>query len=226
MEVVLSSSIQSVEALEALQKPYDLLPLFFESAQFEWMVFTLDLDRHLISLSESAWEISKIDFKRWQGKCIDGLLTNHVWNEDFKNDFDIVLGPDHNQKVFCEIWNDEGSIVQLEVHRRLISNQGTPIGIVGLAKRVDSSQTQADLSAVNSAPSPTHPFKCLTPGELSVIELVIDGQLNKSIAAKLGIAMRTVEMRRSKAMQKLSVKSLSEMVKLWCQYPQETLQHK
>ncbi len=233
MEVVLPSSMQSVVSLNALQKPYDLLALFFESAQFEWMVFTLDLDRHLIYLSESAWEISKIDFKRWQGQCIDGLLTNHVWNEDFKNDFDISLRPDHIQKVYCEIWSDEGSIVHLEVYRRLISNQGTPIGIVGIARQINASQNQADLTAPSSASSPlpspvpssTHPFKCLTPGELSVIELVIDGELNKSIAAKLGIAMRTVEMRRSKAMQKLRVKSLSEMVKLWCQYPHETLQH-
>jgi DNA-binding CsgD family transcriptional regulator len=226
MEVVLPSSIQSVGSLSALQKPYDLLAHFFESAQFEWMVFTLDLDRNLIYLSESAWEISKIDFKRWQGQRIDSLLTNHVWNEDFKSDLDIALRQDHIQKVFCEIWNDEGSAVQLEVHRRMITNQGTPIGIVGIARQIEGTQTQADLSVPSSTASSTHPFKCLTPGELSVIELVIDGELNKSIAAKLGIAMRTVEMRRSKAMQKLKVKSLSEMVKLWCQYTHETLQRR
>ena len=166
----------------------------------------------------------------WRGKCIDGLLTNHEWNEDFKTDFDIALEPEHIQKVFCEVWSDEGCTVQLEVHRRMIFNQGTLIGTVGIARQIKASQTQADVFSASSvpiaAPSSMHPFKCLTPGELSVIELVIDGELNKSIAAKLGIAMRTVEMRRSKAMQKLRVKSLSEMVKLWCQYPRVTLQHR
>lgn len=226
MEVVLSSSNQSA-AHDVLQQPYLLLPLLFESAQCEWMVFTLDLDRNLITLSESGWEISKIDFKRWQGRCVDGLLTNHAWNEDFKNDLELALQPDLIQKVFCEIWNDEGSVLQLEVHRRSIFHQGTRIGMIGIAKRYVAVQSQeSDDVATRADPSSAHPFKCLTPGELSVIELVIDGELNKSIAAKLGIAMRTVEMRRSKAMQKLSVKSLSEMVKLWCQYPQEMLQHK
>lgn len=227
MEVVLSSSNQSAAALDALRQPYHLLPLLFESAQFEWMVFTLDLDRNLITLSDSAWAISKIDFKRWRGRCVDGLLTNHAWNEDFKKDIDLALQPDRIQKVFCEIWNDEGSVLQLEVHRRSIFSQGMPIGVIGIAKRVVASQSQeSDEMVTRSDPSSTHPFNCLSPGELSVIELVIEGELNKSIAAKLGIAMRTVEMRRSKAMQKLSVKSLSEMVKLWCQYPQEMLQHK
>jgi len=52
----------------------------------------------------------------------------------------------------------------------------------------------------------------LTPREHEVFALVVRGKLNKEIAFELGIAERTVKMRRHNAMQKLEVRSLADAV--------------
>jgi RNA polymerase sigma factor (sigma-70 family) len=54
----------------------------------------------------------------------------------------------------------------------------------------------------------------LTPREREVMDLLVDGKLNKMIAVELGISVRTVEVHRSRIMQKLHARSLSDIVRL------------
>ena len=52
----------------------------------------------------------------------------------------------------------------------------------------------------------------LTPREREVMELLIQGKRNKTIASDLGISNRTVEAHRAKIMEKMHAHSLSEIV--------------
>lgn len=52
----------------------------------------------------------------------------------------------------------------------------------------------------------------LSPPELDVLRLVLQGKPNKNIAAKLGVSPRTVEDRRARIMHKLRVESVPELV--------------
>jgi len=54
----------------------------------------------------------------------------------------------------------------------------------------------------------------LTPRELEVMELLVDGKINKVIASELGISTRTVEAHRANLMEKLHAKSLSDVVRI------------
>lgn len=54
--------------------------------------------------------------------------------------------------------------------------------------------------------------------EREVIAMALNGSSNQAIANKLGVSLRTVESRRSKAMSKLQVQSLPELVKVWLAY--------
>lgn len=54
----------------------------------------------------------------------------------------------------------------------------------------------------------------LAPRERQVLDCILAGMLNKQIAAHLGISIKTVEVYRSRVMEKLSVKSVVELVKL------------
>jgi FixJ family two-component response regulator len=54
----------------------------------------------------------------------------------------------------------------------------------------------------------------LSPRETEVMGMLIDGKLNKVIAAELGISVRTVEAHRAKIMKKLEARSLSDVVRL------------
>lgn len=57
-------------------------------------------------------------------------------------------------------------------------------------------------------------FATLTPREAQVIDLLVAGAPNKTVASELGISLRTVETHRAKALEKLGVKSLALVVAL------------
>jgi two-component system, LuxR family, response regulator FixJ len=54
----------------------------------------------------------------------------------------------------------------------------------------------------------------LTEGERAVLDLILEGKLNKEIAADLGLSNRTVEDRRSRLMKKMGARSVAELVQL------------
>ena len=54
----------------------------------------------------------------------------------------------------------------------------------------------------------------LTEREREVMNLVVGGNTNKSVAAELGISEKTVEVHRSRVMQKTAARSFSELVRI------------
>ncbi len=54
----------------------------------------------------------------------------------------------------------------------------------------------------------------LTAGEREVLNLILEGKMNKEIAVELGLSTRTVEDRRAKLMKKMGAGSLAELIQL------------
>ena len=54
----------------------------------------------------------------------------------------------------------------------------------------------------------------LTQREREVLEYVVAGQINKRIAAELGIVEKTIKVHRSRVMAKMGVESLADLVRL------------
>jgi len=59
------------------------------------------------------------------------------------------------------------------------------------------------------------PFATLTAREMEVLQYVVQGRLNKQIAAELGIHERTVKLHRTSITTKLGVQSTAELTRLW-----------
>lgn len=57
-------------------------------------------------------------------------------------------------------------------------------------------------------------LQTLTPRELEVMELVVQGHPNKVVASTLGVSPKTVEVHRANVMRKTHSNSLAELVKL------------
>ena len=57
-------------------------------------------------------------------------------------------------------------------------------------------------------------LKSLTESEQKVFELVTHGVLNKQVAMKLGVSLRTVEYNRREMMKKLGVESFADLMRL------------
>ncbi|MFM0221723.1 response regulator transcription factor [Paraburkholderia dipogonis] len=71
----------------------------------------------------------------------------------------------------------------------------------------------------------THAIRCevdalrrrvdrLTPREREVMELVVEGRLNKQVASELGTAEQTIKIHRGRVMAKMEVASLAELVRI------------
>lgn len=57
----------------------------------------------------------------------------------------------------------------------------------------------------------------LAPGERQVLDMILEGKPNKTIARALDVGLRTVEARRSRVFRKLGAKSLAELVRIVCE---------
>ena len=55
----------------------------------------------------------------------------------------------------------------------------------------------------------------LTPRELDVMRLMVEGKANKVIAIDLNISQRTVEIHRARVMEKLNANSLAHLVRMY-----------
>jgi FixJ family two-component response regulator len=85
-----------------------------------------------------------------------------------------------------------------------------------LLERVEKCVLRAHQNASKNTQASTtrEHLKKLTAREREVLDLVVTGQSNKQIAAKLKISIKTVEAHRAKIMNKMQVKSLAELVSL------------
>src|ERR1700716_1696605 len=61
-------------------------------------------------------------------------------------------------------------------------------------------------------------LKSLTPREVDVLCYVLGGQLNREIAAELGIAERTIKVHRGRVMEKLGVQSTAQLFPMVLRY--------
>jgi RNA polymerase sigma factor (sigma-70 family) len=91
-----------------------------------------------------------------------------------------------------------------------------------LLERVEKCVLRAHQNASKNTQASTtrERLKKLTAREREVLDLVVAGQSNKQIAAKLKISIKTVEAHRAKIMNKMQVKSLAELVSLVVTYQQ------
>jgi len=144
------------------------------------------------------------------------ILTSHGCNLPLTKP-DSELERELVHRMTAEIMDCSQRRVQVAVWRRLLLHQDNPIGVVGMG-RIHASTGQDSLIAgfaeVDSK-EVRRRFSTLSSREMQVIQLVVQGNLNKAIAKKLEVAMRTVEARRSKAMKKLGVQRLSDLVRFW-----------
>jgi FixJ family two-component response regulator len=62
-------------------------------------------------------------------------------------------------------------------------------------------------------------YRALTAREKEIINLLAEGQSNKAIAATLGISPRTAEHHRAHVMEKLGVRTLSQLIKVALRLP-------
>jgi two-component system, LuxR family, response regulator FixJ len=90
-----------------------------------------------------------------------------------------------------------------------------------LVQAIRIAAAEERVSQVNTATPVVRPnprLAALTRRERQVLELVVAGKFNKTIADVLGISTKTVELHRSSLMAKLGVRTLPDLVKVFLGY--------
>jgi FixJ family two-component response regulator len=77
-----------------------------------------------------------------------------------------------------------------------------------LSQDRESRHSRAELAVLEER------YASLTPREREVLPLVVSGLLNKQAAAALGISEVTLQIHRSKVMQKMKARSIAELVRI------------
>ena len=219
MDVPFFSSKQDPQQTESpLSTPEELVPGFFHCPSQDLVLFTRDADRRFTYMSPSAANVFEVDFQRWRNKNYELLLTNHEWNSHYLSIPDEEIPAGDVQILKCEIHGDSGNRIQLEVRRKAVVVNGEFVGVVGISRRLRPEETALSILCrlVTGSDDPTPlvaRWEALSQSERDVVELVVEGEMNKMIAKKLNIAERTVESRRSKVMKKLGLRSVPDLVR-------------
>ncbi|MCR9142807.1 MAG: response regulator transcription factor [bacterium] len=159
-----------------------------------------------------------------------GLSTLTALKTEFPAVRSLVLTM-HNEPGFMQRARDaraDGYILKDEKFETLIhavrsirngeqvyTDQIDPIGTTaGNGKDAPAGPVAIQRSATRLPAAGAHGnLSLLTRREMQILRLIARGNMNKEIAAELGISKRTVEFHRANIMEKLSLRNLSELVR-------------
>ena len=108
----------------------------------------------------------------------------------------------------------EVSMAVEALHKGAVDFLQKPFNDQALLDRVQSAirQDAQEREATEKREAGERRLSQLTPRELEVVDLVMEGLSNKQIAFKLSVSPQAIDARRSNAMKKLGVSSIAELI--------------
>jgi DNA-binding CsgD family transcriptional regulator len=200
----------------ALTHPAQFMHFLAEAIQDEIAFYSHDLDGRIKYLSKSAEEVLRVSPKQILDRPFNELLSENSCNEDIRrNEWDGDK-PLQGRSGICEFRGEEnGSPFKVKYWRVPIVIKEKPIGYSGILRKLDVTPVAMEIVESADLHELMSRVDRLTLVEFQVVEMVVDGHMNKEAATRLGVAVRTIESRRSRAMLKLKANGLSELVQLW-----------
>lgn len=183
-------------------------PILADAIQEEMAFFSHDMAESAVFVSKSAEQVFNHSLIHWQSRTFWEFLSDAPINAPIRSWRETVDSKANGR--ICEIVDREGNRLKLKCWLVSIFDQGVPVGVAGVARRMLGTD-----NAMEENTELWNRFQTLTVVERDVVEMVVNGLMNKEMALNLNVAVRTIESRRSRAMIKLQVKSLSELVQTW-----------
>lgn len=215
-----------LKADSALVHPSVFMPALTDAIQDELAFYSHDLNGRIKFLSNSAEQVLNHDPKQWLNRLFSDFLTDAPCNIHFR-----TIGSSESQQPksagsVCEVFDRDGGRLKLKYWRVHIIQDGVVVGLAGMVRRLHYTSPETDCARTEKEKQIMSRVGSLTGVERAVIDMVVDGNMNKEIAAALKVAVRTVESRRSRAMAKLQSRTLSDLVQTWVQVRRMEASHK
>ena len=202
-----------------LMRPSLFMPILAELIQDELLFFSHDMNGKVTYISKSAESVLRTSPNSILNRTFPEMLTEDTCNDKLR-DFSWETGsPLTAISGTCMLRGSEDSPapIKLKYWRVHVIDRGNPIGVSGILRRLDTREPRYEFLAEPDADELMARVETLTPVEFQVVDLVVDGHMNKESAAILNVAVRTIESRRSRAMAKLKASGLSDLVQTWVQ---------
>ena len=201
-----------------LTQPNLFMPALAEAVQDELAFYCQDRNGRFTYLSKSAENVLEHCPKELLNRLFCDVVTDDPCNDHIRSCEWLEADESASTSRICEMFDRDGDRRKLKYWHVPVMRDGVPIGFAGIICRLRG-QALEDLDPGKTDESVESELlariETLTPVESEVIDMVVNGQMNKEIAAILKVAVRTIESRRSRAMAKLNTKNLSELVQLW-----------
>lgn len=211
-EASLWPSDVEISALSILHSPEKFLPLFVDRYQDRFIWLTVDGDGRIVYSSRSVEQELGYAPSELTGRSIFEIIQGGG-ETDSSLDLAALRSKTTTSQSLCLV-DAQGQNKSMCLHSAAVDEQGHFIGFVLLAVP-ESSPTNHGIEDEASVQRAVALAETLTPTERQVVDLVVDGYMNKTMAKMLGVAVRTIEARRARAASKLKVRSLPELVQTW-----------
>lgn len=178
--------------------------------------YTLDASGHFTFVSNSVQNVLGYTPPILVTKHISENLTAAICNDFMRSDRWKLKLEQKMHSGQIEMRDRSGLSVPLRYWQTTIYDETRPIGVSGMFQCLI---TPEPLSNSSDWTPQEHQLmrrvESLSEVEREVIQMACHGQMNKSMASLLNVAVRTIESRRARAMVKLGAKSISDLVQLW-----------
>lgn len=191
---------------QLLQEPTQILLEVLELVFPDVAFFSYDRDGRFSYLSKNSLAVFQQNPHFVLGESFFSAVSDDVRNFQSQNPPCASENKRTTKPMKCQIISGKGEMVNLWLLQSPLFLGGEFIGMTGIARKLAPEIQTAEL---------LERAKMLSPRLRDVVELVVAGKMNKIIAQELGVAMRTVEARRSQAMKILKAPSHSQLVSIW-----------
>jgi DNA-binding CsgD family transcriptional regulator len=212
-----------------LTQPLGFLQSLVDSFEDEFAFYSQDMEGRFVYLSRSSESVFRRPANSWKVPFHE-TLTDAPCNEALRSRISETEVEAKARRRTCEIYDPYGNRLALEIWRAPVIQNGVKVGLAGMARRLDhpassefatrpnreeSASSTGELTETPDDAILMSKVEGLSDVERQVIEFAVDGLMNKRMASMLDVAVRTIESRRARAMSKLEIKALPQLIKVW-----------
>jgi PAS domain S-box-containing protein len=215
-----SMHVDHSEALPTTLRPLAVTKCHFFSAlvdsiEDDVLFYIIDVQGRFTFVNNAAESLLCRSADRMLNRHVTEFLSDGTCNQTFRS---LDWKADKEELPASgevELLDGNGDRIRLKFFQTVVQSDGSTVGVSGMMRRTAHVPISPSLEDSLEDRQLMDRVQTLSLVERQVVELVVDGNMNKKMASLLDVAVRTVESRRSRAMLKLQAKSLSDLVQLW-----------
>ena len=197
-----------------------LVPQLFSSRESAHMLLVLDHTMSIAYVCDSMVSITGIPTSQIVARPLRDMLVESAVNTRFLENVVRECSEDKTTVQLCTLRAAKGKSISVSFSVQSICSEHGMIGYSCLGSQHRCSQ-DGGLAAPYLLRANEDPKKILAqwndlgPKEQEILSMVANGVQNKVAATRLGVAVRTIESRRSSSMKKMGVRSVADLIRIY-----------